>query len=119
ATLYCLNAKTGKLVWKFVIDDQIRCTPTVVGNRCFLAGCDSRLHIIDLERGEKVRDVPIDGPTGVTPAVRGDLTFFGTANGTFYAVNWRKAEVAWKWQAPQSGQGVRSSPAVTDKFVLF
>ena len=38
ATLYCLNADSGKLVWKHAIDDQIRCTPTVVENRAFVAG---------------------------------------------------------------------------------
>src|SRR5262245_21154034 len=39
--LYCLNAVSGELVWKFAIQDQIRCMPTVVGDRSFVAGCDS------------------------------------------------------------------------------
>jgi outer membrane protein assembly factor BamB len=119
ATLYCLNAKSGDVVWKFSIDDQIRCSPTIAGNRCFLAGCDSRLHVIDLDKGEKVADVPIDGPTGVTPAAKGDLTFFGTEGGTFFAVDWKQAKVAWKWTGDQNGQGIRSSPAVTEGLVIF
>jgi outer membrane protein assembly factor BamB len=119
ATLYCLNAKSGELTWKFAIDDQIRCSPTIAGNRCFLAGCDSRLHVIDLDKGEKIADVPIDGPTGVTPAVQGDLVFFGTEGGTFFAINWKEAKVAWKWTGSQSGQGIRSSPAVMEGLLVF
>lgn len=118
-TLYCLNAKSGELVWKIAIGDQIRCSPTIAGNRGFLAGCDSRLHIIDLESGDKVADVPIDGPTGVTPAVRGDLVFLGAESGTFYAVDWKKAEVAWKWEGGSNGLGIRSSAAVTESLLLF
>ena len=43
ATLYCLKISDGSLVWKHSIADQIRCSPTIVANRCFLAGCDGKL----------------------------------------------------------------------------
>ena len=66
ATLYCLEAATGKLAWKYTIGDQVRCSPTVVDGRAFLAGCDGKLHIIDLEKGEAINSVEIDAPTGST-----------------------------------------------------
>ena len=58
ATLYCLDG-AGKQVWKHTIGDQIRCFPTVVANRAFVAGCDSTLHIIDLDTGKSTGGVPI------------------------------------------------------------
>jgi hypothetical protein len=61
--LYCLNAVSGEVVWKFAIQDQIRCMPTVVGDRSFVAGCDSTLHIIDLNEGKEAAGVPIEAPT--------------------------------------------------------
>ncbi|MFP6649236.1 MAG: PQQ-binding-like beta-propeller repeat protein, partial [Pirellulaceae bacterium] len=118
ATLYCLNAADGELAWKYEIADQIRCSPTIVGNRCFLAGCDGRLHIIDIDEGKPVADVLLDGPTGVTPAVLGDRVFFGTEGGVFFAIDWRKAEVVWKYADPESALPFRSSAAVTKGFVL-
>jgi len=76
SALYCVSADRGVLVWKYSIDDQIRCTPTVVDDRAFVAGCDSKLHIIDLTNGQPVGKVDIQAPTGVTPAVAGEHVFF-------------------------------------------
>lgn len=118
ATLYCLNAETGEEVWKHEIEDQIRCMPTVVENRAFLAGCDGRLHIIDLDKGESVGEVQIDAPTGSTPAVSGSMVYFGTEGGTFFGIDWKKAEVVWKFRDKKRNQPFRSSAAVTEKAVF-
>jgi outer membrane protein assembly factor BamB len=66
SNLYCLNADAGDLVWKFTIGDQIRCMPTVVGDRSFVAGCDSTLHIVDLTTGRP----PAASPSTPPPAAR-------------------------------------------------
>ncbi len=118
ASLYCLNAVTGELVWKFTIEDQIRCMPSLIGDRAFVAGCDSRLHVINVEQGKAAGDVEIDGPTGVTPAADGDFVYFGTEGGTFYSVNWRQAEVAWRFQDNSSSLAFRSSAAVSGNMVV-
>jgi outer membrane protein assembly factor BamB len=124
SSLYCLKTKIenqeqkGELVWKHAIDDQIQCSPTVVDNRCFVAGCDAKLHIINLDNGEEVAAVEIDGPTNVTPAVLGDYVYFGTMGGMQYAVHWKEAETAWTFEEERR-QEIRSSPAVTDSLVVF
>ncbi|HEX5104194.1 MAG TPA: PQQ-binding-like beta-propeller repeat protein, partial [Pirellulaceae bacterium] len=117
AHLYCLNAE-GKLVWKFQIQDQIRCMPTIVGDCSFVAGCDSMLHIIDLNEGKETASVPIDAPTGVTPAVLGDNVFFGTEAGVFFAIDWKEARVSWKKEDSNGSQSIRSSPAVQPGIVV-
>ena len=113
ASLYCLSAETGKLVWKFAIGDQIRCMPTVVGDRSFVAGCDSILHLVDLTAGKESASVPIEAPTGVTPAVLGNNVYFGTEGGALFAVDWQEAKVTWKTEE-KSSQPYRSAPAVKD-----
>jgi outer membrane protein assembly factor BamB len=110
ANLYCLNAESGTLVWKFAIQDQIRCMPTVVGDRSFVAGCDSILHIVDLTKGEEAAGVPIEAPTGVTPAVLGDNVYFGTEGGAMFAVNWKDAKVTWKTEDKASSRPYHGSP---------
>lgn len=84
-----------------------------------MAGCDSKLHVVDLDNGQEVAAVEIEAPTGVTPAVRGDLVYFGTEAGTFFAVNWKTAVVAWTFQPDKGSQPFRSSPAVTSEAVVF
>ena len=118
ATLYCLNAHTGELTWKHTIEDQIRCAPTVVENRAFLVGCDAQLHIVDLELGMGEQSVQIDSPSGTTPAVRGDLTYFGTHGGTFYCIDWKQREIVWTYRDPDSQQSFRSSAAVNGDWVV-
>jgi outer membrane protein assembly factor BamB len=118
ATLYCLNAADGALVWKHTISDQIRCTPTVVENRCFLAGCDGELHIIDLDSGTEVSSVKIDAPTGCTPAAVGERIYFGTEGEEFFCVDWREAQVEWRFRSDKH-LPFRSSAAATEKQVVF
>jgi len=77
------------------------------------------LHVVNLDTGEEVAAVEIQSPTGVTPAVRGEIAYFGTEGGTFFAVNWKTAVVAWDFQPPKGSQPFRSSPAVTADVVVF
>jgi outer membrane protein assembly factor BamB len=118
ASLSCLAAATGTLLWKHSIADQIRCSPTVAdtdaGPRVFLAGCDGKLHVLDAADGTERAAVAIDGPTGTTPAAVMDRVYFGTEGGFFFAIDFLKAEVAWRKPAAQPGQSYRSSAAVGD-----
>ena len=122
ASLSCLTIADGKLLWKHSIADQIRCSPTVArsadGDRVFLAGCDGKLHVIDVQSGEEKAAVPIDGPTGTTPATNGDRVFFGTEGGGFFAIDFLKADVAWRAQSAVNGQSYRSSAAIAGDLVI-
>ena len=82
-----------------------------------VAGCDSRLHVIDLKSGAEQGSVDIESPTQVTPAVIGDLVFFGTEAGEFFGVDWKQAEIAWR-SGGDRGMAFRSSPAATEKLVI-
>jgi len=122
ASLSCLQLADGKLLWKHSIADQIRCSPTVArsadGDRVFLAGCDGKLHVIDVQSGQEKAAVSIDGPTGTTPATHGDRVFFGTEGGGFFAIDFFKAEVAWRAQSAVNGQSYRSSAAIASELVI-
>jgi outer membrane protein assembly factor BamB len=100
-----------------MIEDQIRCSPTIVEDRVFLAGCDGKLHILDLNDGKDVAQVEIGGPTGVTPAVVGDFVYFGTEGGEFLCINWKEAVVAWTF-AGKNSTSYRSSAAATPEQVI-
>ena len=117
--LYSVDAATGKFKWKYAIDDQIQCSPTIVDGRAFLAGCDGKLHILDVDKGKPITSVDIYNPTCVTPAVLGDRVYFGTEGGELLCVNWRTAKTEWSYVDPQSSHSIRSSPAVTKSAVVF
>ncbi len=108
---------TGEEAWKYQIEDQIRCSPTIVEGRAFLAGCDGKLHVIDLDKGEAIGSVPIESPTGSTPAVLGRSRLLRHARAArSFAINWKKQEIVvggFKIAARQLP--IRSSAAVTQR----
>ena len=118
ASLSALDLATGAVAWKHSIADQIRCSPTVAaaadGDRVFLAGCDGKLHVIDVATGEEKAAVPIDGPTGTTPAAAGGRVFFGTEGGVFFGIDYVAGTVAWRTAGAAGGQAYRSSAAIAD-----
>lgn len=114
--LYCLNAQTGAVVWKYESADQIRSFPVLAGPNVLVAGCDGRLHIVAVADGKAVGTVKLDGPTGCTPAVRGNLAWFGSEGGAFVAVDWQAAKIVWSDRDRRPS--IRSSAAVTADLVV-
>ncbi|MCM2372597.1 outer membrane protein assembly factor BamB family protein [Aporhodopirellula aestuarii] len=112
-SLYCLNAHTGQLDWKYETDDQIRCAASIGSGKTFLGGCDGALHVVDLATGEAAREsMPLGGPTGSTPAVIGDEVFLPIMDGVLFAFNPSTGEVRWKFEDPERAQEYRSSVAI-------
>lgn len=123
-TLSCRNKHDGAERWKFHIEAPLRCTPTIANGRAALAGCDSRLHQIEVANGKEIASVEIDAPTGSTPAMRGEQVYFGTEGGTFYAINTaagdaKKPAVAWTYRDPQRNQPVRAAAAVGEQVIVY
>ncbi|MEM0926664.1 MAG: PQQ-binding-like beta-propeller repeat protein, partial [Planctomycetota bacterium] len=113
--LYCFELSDGKDVWTYQADDQIRCAPTVAGNRTFLGGCDAQLHIVNLETGESDGEkLPLDGPTGSTPAIRGDLAIVPSMDGVVFGFDWKAKKEIWRYEDLEQSQEYRSSAAVSD-----
>jgi outer membrane protein assembly factor BamB len=116
--LYCLS-RDGKLQWKFKVPGgPVMASPAVVGDRTFVAGCDSTLHVIDIKNGKQVEAVDIGGQTGASTAVAGDRLYVGTMNNQVLAIDWKKAKVVWTFEPPQRPQPFFASAAVTDRLVI-
>jgi len=118
ASLAALALADGSLAWKHSIADQIRCSPSVArapdGDRVFLAGCDGKLHVIDAASGAEKAAVPIDGPTGTTPAAAGHRLLFGTEGGVFFGIDFVAGTGAWRTPGAANGQSYRSSAAIAE-----
>jgi len=123
ATLTCLRLADGTVVWTHSIADQIRCGPTVVeqdgAEVVLIAGCDGKLHVIDVATGTARAAVPIDGPTGTTPAADANgRAYFGTEGGSFFAIDVAAGDVAWRVSSVPPGQSYRSSAALAGDLAI-
>jgi outer membrane protein assembly factor BamB len=117
-TLYCLTPD-GKRQWQFKVPGgPVLASPAVVGERTFVSGCDSMLHVIDTSNGKELSSVELEGQTGATPAVVGDQLYVGTMGNQMLAVNWKKGQVLWRFEADQNSRPFLASAAVTDRLVI-
>lgn len=117
--LYAIDPKTGMLQWKYETGDQIRCRPTIASDRTFLGGCDASLHAVAISDGKAASEpMPLDGPTGSTPAVLGDRAFLPTQTGSVLAFNWKTGKQLWSYADPDRPEEFRNSAAVTDDHVV-
>lgn len=117
--LYALDRKSGDVAWNLETEDEVRCGITVVEGRAFVAGCDGALHIVDVASGKEIGSVPINSPTGVTPAATGDVVYVGTEQAGLYAIDWKQAEENWNFTDEEGYIQTRSSPAVSGGNVVF
>ncbi|HEV3146545.1 MAG TPA: PQQ-binding-like beta-propeller repeat protein, partial [Gemmataceae bacterium] len=117
--LYCLD-DNGKRLWQFnVPGGPVLASPAVVEGQTFLAGCDSKLHMIDVKNGQETAAVDIDGQTGCTPAVAGSVLYLGTQSNQLLAIDVKKKEILWAFSPPSRQQPFNASAAVTEKLVVI
>jgi outer membrane protein assembly factor BamB len=110
---YCCQAAGGKLVWKFDMEDQVRCLATIAGNRGYFATCGATLYSIDLDKGTVLSKVPIDSPTGCAAALGKNRVFVGNEENVFLGIDLVKGAIAWHYQDPEHPMPFRASAAVT------
>jgi outer membrane protein assembly factor BamB len=118
-SLTCLTAADGKQVWKYQIEDMVQSSPTIADHFVFLAGCDSQLHVIDIETGQATNKLDIGGPTGNAAAVSGDRLFFGSQSNVVLGVDWKKPEIVWEFKAEGRKAPYQSSAAVVENLVIL
>ena len=116
--LYCVSG-AGKLVWRFkVAGGPVLGSPAIAGGRTFVSGCDSTLHVLDITKGTELGAVALEGQTGSTTAVVGDHLYVGTMSNQVIAVDWKKAEIAWRFEVARRQKPFFASAAVTDMLVV-
>lgn len=111
--LYCLDAYSGKLIWKYETGDQIRCAASIGEGKTFLGGCDGGLHVVDLATGKATREpIPLGGPTGSTPAIAGDELYQPIMDGIVFSFQLDSGKNRWQFEDPDHFQEYRSSVAI-------
>jgi eukaryotic-like serine/threonine-protein kinase len=114
--LYCLS-KEGEELWKFQTNDRVNCSPGIVDNFTFLAGCDEHLRVIDVATGTEVNDIPLESFLIASPAIVNDQLYVGTHTGDVVSVNWKTGQINWR-HTPDRQMPFHASAAVTDDLVL-
>ena len=117
--LYCLNEKDGTLAWKYETEGYVHCAPAIAEGVTFIAGCDEHLRVIDIKSGEQKYAMPLETYLIASPAIVGDILYVGTYASEVLAVDWKKKDLVWRYQAADGGPPFHSSASVTEQFVVL
>jgi outer membrane protein assembly factor BamB len=114
--LYCLYRADGKTKWKFQVPGgPVQGTPVIANGKTYAAGCDSKLHAINLNNGQELGTVELGGQVGASAAVVDGYLYLGTMTNQLLAIDLEKLEVAW---TVAKRQPFYASAAVTEKHVV-
>lgn len=110
----------GKKKWEFeVAGGPVNATPAIGGNATFVAGCDSKLHVIDTQTGKEVRDIDLAGQVAATGALAGNVLYVGTMTNEVQAIDWKKGTVLWTYKPEKRSQAFQSAVSLTDSLVII
>jgi outer membrane protein assembly factor BamB len=116
--VHCVNAKSGKLVWRFETQNYVNGVPTIYNNKSVVfGGCDSVLYIVGLEDGKLIRSVEVEAPIAASVSVADGIGYVGNMDRAVMAFDLETGNIVWNYR--QKNFPYFSSPAVTPEFVLI
>ncbi|KAK5643770.1 hypothetical protein RI129_007615 [Pyrocoelia pectoralis] len=115
--LYCIDTKTGLIVWKYKSGDQIKCTPVVYeGNNSITFGSyDKILHCVNFNNGNLIWKKNILGSVTSNPIIYNEQIYLATTLGNCFCVSVCNGEQIWKHD---TNVPIFGSPAVIDRWSL-
>ena len=136
--LYALDAKSGALRWKYQTGSRVASSPAVVSGRVYFGSYDGNFYALEAASGKLLWKFTTEGehrfaarhlhgalpaaevmpdPFDVflsSPAVAGELVYFGSGDGHVYALETASGKPRWAFK---TGNVVHASPALANGLV--
>lgn len=121
--VYSVNARTGKLKWKFTTGGVVHSSPAVANDTVYIGSWDSHLYALNAETGKEIfrfktgEDPEIHNQVGLqsSPAVADGVVYIGCRDGHVYAVDAKTGQKRWAYDTKHSW--VNGTPAVREGIV--
>lgn len=93
---YKIEAQTGKVAWRYFINEQIHSTCAVSGDKVLFGTDKGSFCCINIADGTEHWKLNINAPVYSTPLVNEGIAYFGADDSNYYAVNIADGSIAWK-----------------------
>jgi outer membrane protein assembly factor BamB len=116
-SVYAVDAKTGHVIWRRQLTDQVESSMVVVDGRVFTGCNDGTVRALNALTGKVMWQYRAAGAVKDSLAVDGGRVFFGAYGGTMYSLRASDGKVLWDTHTSGLSGGYRSgnfysSPAV-------
>ena len=113
---YCLDAKTGKVIWKFKVEGWLMSSPIIVDGIVYFGSGEGVLYAVDALNGNLLWKFQAQKAIYSSPAYSDGKIYFGSLDKNFYAVDSKTGNLIWI----VSTEGmINSSPVVFNGTVFF
>jgi outer membrane protein assembly factor BamB len=104
AHVYALDAKTGRKKWDYPTNKSwVNTTPAVANGIVYAGTSDSsRFMALDAATGRLRFNFDAKAYVFSSPAIAGDIAYFGAHNGKLYAVDAKDGQLRWSFQTEAS-----------------
>ncbi|MBN2330911.1 MAG: PQQ-binding-like beta-propeller repeat protein [Candidatus Aenigmarchaeota archaeon] len=115
--VYCLDGRTGGLVWKFTADGGFApASPMIDEGIVYIGSYDYNLYALDARTGGMIWKYHTQGKLAGNATIHGSRVFVGSNDYNMYCLDAKTGEFIWKFRT----QGeVPSKPTFHDGMVLF
>lgn len=119
-SLYCFNAETGEVIWKFAAFYEVFSSPAILGNRIYFGEGlhyteDATFHCVDADTSEEIWSFPTTSHVESSAAVVDGKVIFGAGDDGVYCLDAETGGKLWQYGSVH----VDGSPAVYENRVYF
>ena len=84
-SVFALDAKTGKQLWKVLLDGLVNGSAAVAGGVVYVPSAGTSLYALDAKTGKALWHYATGGQIYSSPALAQGLVFIGSRDGSLYA----------------------------------
>lgn len=114
------DAKTGNELWAYETGDSengINGSIRISYGYALAAGCDSTLHVVDIETGKARHQVPLGSPCGGSVGADWPMAIVGTHEAGICAIDMKQGKTLWEGKG--EGQDLFATPAIAHNLVVM
>jgi outer membrane protein assembly factor BamB len=114
-----IGTRTSELLWVMPLNSSVKSSPVIADEILYAATMSGRIYALDLKSGKQFWMFNANSSISSTPSIDSGLVIFGTEKpGKIYALDAYTGLVRWQYEIPE-GEGVQSSPAITEGKVVI
>jgi outer membrane protein assembly factor BamB len=115
--LYCMDAKTGELAWRFRTEGEVNALPFIDGGRVYFASKDQNVYCVDAKTGALLWKFRTQDQINACPSVVDGKVYIGSFDRNVYCLDASRGTLIWKFET--QGEIHTQNPTLVHKNVVY